>query len=553
MGSPQNEGLQPPRSSLSGAEPTRPELTVQDQNALGSGPSGSGELRTPLAKLPNPTAETPDEIKAALASIASEQLPRRQLRHAARIAQVHGIKFTSELDAVRQLREAGINLFAPASSVRNVSSGGDARPSATSAAPPREVGKKMLRLPGDNSRLPKRAKLVASRSPNHPVEVRHAAEILRMRKDIVLRRRIRLVLLWARMFAFVLVPTMLAGWYFYVVATPMYSVRSEFVLLETGSSSSSTTLGGLFSGTNYGNSQYSTAVEGYLKSREVMERLDDASGFRSHFQNPNIDPLQRLSLNATLETTYKFYKRFVLIDYDEIDQIIRMEVIATDPAVAAEWSRQLVKYAEDQVDKLTQRLREDQIRDAQASYDAAQEALETSQLKLLSLQREFKIISSELEVGLVLGQINELEKQLIEERVSLRQMATNSEPNESRMELSKRRIATLEDEVAALRTRLSESSDKASSLAQIQSMLFEAEADMQTRQMLRLKALQSMETARTEAKSQVRYLSLSVSPIPTDEPSYPRALENTLGTMMILLGIYLTLSTAVNIWREKVS
>lgn len=230
-----------------------------------------------------------------------------------------------------------------------------------------------------------------------------------------------------------------------------------------------------------------------------------------------------------------------------------MDVMAADPQIAADWSRQLISYAEGQVDHLTQRLREDQMRDAQAGYDAAQEELVASQRRMIELQEKFKILSTDSEVGLIVGQISGLESQLTQERLSLAQMEANPNPNQARMEPIKRRIATLENEVATLRARLTENGGGTTSLAEVQGELLVAQADMQTRQMLLAQALQSMETARIEANRQVRYLSLSVSPIPPDEPSYPRAFENTLVTMLILLGIYLMVSMTAAILREQVS
>jgi capsular polysaccharide transport system permease protein len=355
------------------------------------------------------------------------------------------------------------------------------------------------------------------------------------------------------MFAFVLLPTFIAGWYFYIVATPMYSVRSEFVIQQAGPASSGGSLGGLFSGTAFATSQDSIAVQGYLQSREAMGRLDEDLGFRAHFQGEEIDPLQRLDPDATLEAAYKVYKKFLKISFDTTEGVIRMDVIAADPAVAADWSRQLIAYAEGQVDHLTQRLREDQMRDAKEGYEAAQAALTTSQRQLIELQEKFKIISSETEVGMIVGQISGLENQITQERLSLAQMESNPEPNQARMEPVKRRIATLEAQVAELRSRLTEDSASQSSLAEIQGELLVAQSDLQTRQLLLAQALQSMETSRVEANRQVRYLSLSVSPIPPDESSFPRAFENTLVTMLILLGIYLMVSMTAAILREQVS
>ena len=511
------------------------------------------------APAPIRKATTPEEIAAVNAAIATERLTGRQLRRAVIIAESRRLSFTSEYDAIRLLREAGLDPFSRASLLRVVAP--SAKPAAAAPGPedpaaevqPAITGRELARLPGDSVQLPAKMKPMKLPSTEQRAEVNQAAEILRMQQDIARRRRRRLALLGARLFAFVLLPTFLAGWYFYMIATPMYAVRSEFVIQQAGPASSGGSLGGLFSGTAFATSQDSIAVQGYLQSREAMTRLDKDLGFRAHFQSETIDPLQRLEPDASLEAAYRVYKKFLKISFDTTEGVIRMDVLAADPNVAAAWSKQLISYAEGQVDHLTRRLREDQMREAQAGYDSAQKSLTESQQHLIELQEKFKIISTDAEVGLVVSQISQLESQITQERLSLAQMESNPEPNQARMDPVKRRIATLEDQVAELRARLTEASPDAASLAEVQGQLVVAQADLQTRQLLLAQALQAMETSRIEANRQVRYLSMSVSPIPPDEPAYPRAFENTMVTMLILLGIYLMVSMTAAILREQVS
>ena len=111
----------------------------------------------------------------------------------------------------------------------------------------------------------------------------------------------------------------------------------------------------------------------------------------------------------------------------------------------------------------------------------------------------------------------------------------------------------MESEIAALRSKLTQGSDGGESLAQVQSQLLVAQADVQTRQLMLAQAIQSMETARAEANRQTRYLSLSVKPIPPDEAAYPRAFESTLVAALIFCGIYLMISMTAAILREQVS
>jgi capsular polysaccharide transport system permease protein len=132
-------------------------------------------------------------------------------------------------------------------------------------------------------------------------------------------------------------------------------------------------------------------------------------------------------------------------------------------------------------------------------------------------------------------------------------MESNATPNQARMEPLKRRIATLESEIALLRSKLVEEDSSGQSLARVQSELAIAQADADTRQMMLSQSLQSMETARIEANRQARYISLSVAPVAPDEATYPRAFENTMVAMMIFAGIYLILSMTAAILREQVS
>lgn len=496
-------------------------------------------------------AQGTERVETTLAAIEAEQISRRHLRRALQIAKVHGIEAKSEFDAVRLLRDAGIDPFSLASMVPIVSSVGDpiAALHDSKARSRQEHRRKRARLPSDAMVSPRRARKLAFDTSEQHAEVNQAAEILRMQQDIARRRRRRLRHIALNMFAFVMLPTFLSGCYFYMIATPMYSVQSEFFIQQAGQASSGKLFGGLLSG----NSPDSFAVEGYLKSVDAMVRLDADSDFRAHFENEEIDPFQRLSPDATLETAYKVYRKFIDVSFDPKDEMIRMNVMAADPEIAANWSRQLIRYAEDQVDQLSQRLKADQMRDAQRSYEAAEEAVSASQRRLAELQQKYGAISGRIEVALVVSQLSRLEDQILQDRLSLAQMEGNLDPNQSRMELAKRRIAAIEAQIATLRARMTGDSVSETSIAKIQADLLQAEADLKSRQMLASKALVAVEAARLEAHRQSRYLLLSVSPIPPDEPNYPRTFTATLLTMLIFLGFYLTGSLVVQSLREQFS
>ena len=506
---------------------------------------GFAGMRFPTAA-PAATAATEQSAPAQIDAIRQEGLTGRQLRMARRLAQKHGLPATSDFDAVRLLRNAGIDPFQTNSVLELVAAAGN-------GAPPLPPESRALTLTpgGDGIQLPQTIKPVQVPSAELAAEQAHIAEVARIQRDIVARRKRKSLLLMARLFVFVGLPTLLAGFYYYTIATPLYASHTEFVIQQA--ESSSTGLGSLIKGSAFATSQDSIAVQGYLQSQDAMQRLDADIGFRAHFSDPTIDPIQRIEPGASNTALYKLYRRNVKISYDPTEGLIKMEVIAANPQTAVKFSKALIGYAEEQVDQLTARLRGDQMKGALEAYQDAEKKLTEANIKVIDLQEKNKIVSSETEIGLVSSQIGSLESQLTLEQLSIAQMESNATPNKARMDPIKRRIVTLEDQIAQLRSKLTESSATGQSLARVQSELLIAQSDVGTRQILLSTALTAMEAARNEANRQTRYLSLAVSPIAPDEPTYPLAFENTLVVMLIFIGIYLMISMTVAILHEQVT
>lgn len=464
----------------------------------------------------------------AIAAIQAENLTGRQLRTARRIAQRHGLSASSDLEAVHFLRRKGIDPFDPSALLAIV---GQARQADEKIQLPQTVAP-------------------ARNLPAQPLgEAERAREIIAIQRDIVRRRRRNLLRLLARLAAFVLFPTLLAGAYYAVVATPLYATKSEFVIQQAENPASG--IGSMFRGTQFATSQDSIAVQGYLQSRDAMLRLDKDLGFKAHFSEPGIDPVQRLDPAASNEQAYRLYRRNVKIGYDPTEGIIKMEVIAADPALSQRFAEALISYAEEQVDNLSSRLREDQMEGARASFEAAEARVLGAQEKVLDLQQALGVLDPMSESNAAMSQISSFEVQLQTKRLELSQLLDNASPNRARVDGAKGDIARLEALIANLRSQLTQGSAGTASLAQVTGQLRIAEADLETRQMMLSQALQQLENARIEANRQVRYLETSVSPVAPDEPTYPRTFENTLLAFLIFGGIYLMVSLTASILKEQ--
>jgi len=544
------EDMPPPAT-----ERMRPRVVSPDTDTAQAGEQADAGARAAAATAPAPGAEAQPQARsgevssaretsaeAAIDAIRREGLTGRQLRMARRVAQKHNLPATSDFDAVRLLRQKGIDPFqrsnmlelvVPHSSEQHA---GDGTPKGHAQLP--------QTVPAHSQTLPS--------TELSPAQEREQ-EITEIQRDIGRRRRKKMALLMTRLMFFVLLPTAVVGWYFYAVATPMYATKSEFLILKADNAGGGTGLGSLLSGTQFATSQDSIAVQSYLQSKDAMLRLDEDEGFKAHFAQQWIDPVQRLPENPSNEQAYKIFSRFVKIGFDPTEGVIRMEVVAADPEVSADFARSLLSYAEDRVNHLSEQKRSDQMRDALKSFETAQEERRKAQEALVGLQQQGAILDPEGVIAALRGQINNIEVQLQQKQLELAALMDNARPNKAKVEGAQGDVRRLETLLARLNEKMVDASKGENSLAQLSVRIQMAQADLTTRDMMLQSALQQVEQTRMEANRQVRYLTTSVEPVASQEPTYPRKFENTILAFLIFSGIYLMISLTASILREQVT
>jgi len=479
----------------------------------------------------SPPSTDIDEIKR-------EGLTGRQLRVARRLAQKNGLAATSDYDAVRLLREKGIDPFERA----NLLDLAAERKSAENQT------KDKITI-----QLPQTIKEVPQTLPGRELSPsqRRDFEIGEIQKDIARHRKRKLFALFARLAVFVFLPTFLVGLYFYRYATPMYASDSAYSILQADGAGAS--FGGFLSGTQYATAQDSVATQEFLESKDALIRLERDIGFAEIFKQDWIDPIQRLSPDASLEETYKLYKRMITIGYDPSDGIIRMEVAAPAPDIAVNISNRLLSYAEDTINGLSELKREDQMREALASFELAQDERRKAQEDLIELQLQGALLDPENVIAGLRSRINLLETEIQEKELQLAALLDNARPNKAKVDGVRADIARLNVVLEDLNAEMLDVSEGENSLARLSVRIQMAQADLVTRDMMLQTAMQHMETTRSEANRKVRYLTVSVNPVPSQEPSYPRKFENTILAFLLFAGIYLMISLTASVLREQVS
>jgi capsular polysaccharide transport system permease protein len=531
-------------------KPQAPDAPRAAAASRGEAPRAAAPSQAAAASAARPTPPTDarsGEVSSAtevsgeqdIDAIRREGLTGRQLRMARRVAQKHGLAPTSDFDAVRLLRAEGIDPFQRSNMLELVV--------------PQDKQSTGTALQKGRIQLPQTVAAGGRNLPStdvNPME-RRMREISDIQRDITKRRRRKMGLLMVRLAFFVGLPTIMGGYYFYNIATPMYATDSQFLIIQNEGTGGLGPLGGLLP-TQFANSADSIATQSYLQSKDAMLRLDRDVGFMKHFSDPAIDPIQRMNPDASNEEAYKHYKDNVKIGYDPTEGMIRMEVSAADPEVAKDFSEHLLQYAEERVNALSQQKREDGMRDAREAYEQTVAKRREAQEALIKLQVD-NGVDPQAVIASIRGQITNYETLLLEKELELAALLDNPRPNRAKVDGAQGDVRRLSAQLDKLNERMNSATEGTNSLAQQAVSLQLAQADLAAADAALQASQTQMEQARTEASRQVRYLTVAVRPVASQSASYPRKFENTILTFLIFAGIYLMLSLTSSILKEQVT
>ena len=151
------------------------------------------------------------------------------------------------------------------------------------------------------------------------------------------------------------------------------------------------------------------------------------------------------------------------------------------------------------------------------------------------------------------GQINGIEVQLQDKRLRLAALQSNLRPPAARVAAAEGEVARLESMLSDLNAQMTSATHGAQSLAEVAIAAQIAQTDLATRDLMLQAAMDRLETARRDADSQARYLSVSVAPVPPQDATYPRVWQDTALAVLIFAGIYLMMSLTTSILREQVT
>lgn len=379
-------------------------------------------------------------------------------------------------------------------------------------------------------------------------ETETAAPTPQVRSDRAALRFRRRVLTGARLLVFVVLPGALAGWYFFVMASPLYMAETRFVI-QTPFAAAASQQGQTVQETAAREASLAAALHEFLRARPALRQLDSEEGFKAHFQQEHVDPVRRLLPDADDDAAFQTYRRHVLIDHDPAFGMVTVRVWALSADDSLRFAEALVRLARTQLDTMGAHLREDALRSARDHLEEIQRDLVFARQQQAELEHA---LAPDRDAGAMRSApfAGQLDARLRPGRVRLQAMRGDlAAPHP--LEAWEDAMGAQIDAVPVQRAN-----GPAAPLpdsAELQRQLVAAQTEVETHELMRAQALEQIEQIQGEIARQTAALIVAVAPVAADRPDYPRAAEYTAVAVLGFLGLFLLVSLTGAALRKRAS
>ena len=200
-----------------------------------------------------------------------------------------------------------------------------------------EIDKQRRIKEAAENRAQEEAAKVAERMSTARAKIANRTDVEAARKRLMAFRRKNLKTLGLRVCATVVLPTILVGVYLFSIQSPIYVSQSKFALEPIGHIQTQQTTSPFSSNTL---SRDANQVKEVILSPQMLDVLNEKSGFETHFQVAQLDPVTRArsDLNGLL-------KHNISISVNGQDGIVHLKVQATDKASAQAFAQTIQDHA----------------------------------------------------------------------------------------------------------------------------------------------------------------------------------------------------------------
>lgn len=331
--------------------------------------------------------------------------------------------------------------------------------------------------------------------------------------------------LWLSFCCAVLLPCLLSAAYLFFVAQDRFASKAGFTIRQEDSVQGADLLGGMSQILGTGGAGHADLLFEYLRSQDLVLRLEDQLGLRAHFaQHWPHDPVQSLPPEGSIDQLVRFWARALRVSFDRNTGLILLEARANDPAYAQAVAQAVVEESERMVNRLNAQARRDRLVNAQADLETAELQLRAAREALAEFRALTQIVDPDADIQGRMGVLNNLQQQLAQALVEHDLLAMITDERDPRMRQAVRRIDVVRERISEERLNFTTQdltvaqTDYPRVIARYESL----RADQELAARRYEAAMRAWDLAQSSAERQNLYLALFIPPTLAEEAGHPR-------------------------------
>lgn len=332
--------------------------------------------------------------------------------------------------------------------------------------------------------------------------------------------------------AVVIIPTVLSTLYFGIFASDVYISESRFVV-KAPKQAAIDGVGLLLQSAGFNNANEEVyTTNDYILSRSALQQLNRDGAVTAAYSSKSISVFDRFNpwgWNGSFEKLFKYYIDHVQISSDSRSAISTLVVRAYTSQDALRLNGRLLVLAEDMVNRLNARGREDLIRYAQSEVDAAEQHARKASLALAAYRNQKGVVDPQQQAAIQLQMVSKLQDELITVKSQLIQLRAFT-PENPQIPVLQKRARILSEEIYEQTGRVA-GSNKSLAAAAVEYQRLQLENGFAERQLA--VAMASLQEARNEARRKQVYVERIVNPNRPDSALEPRRLRGILATFVV--------------------
>jgi len=339
------------------------------------------------------------------------------------------------------------------------------------------------------------------------------------------------------------------SFYILFIKSELYESNSTIVIKNL--SNKTANFGGFsFLIPNSSSTQDIFVIESFLSSFDELDKLDKKFHLKEHYSSDEVDIVDRLKPWNTKEDFLKLYLKRLIYIYDQTTGLVTIGFLHTDPKIAYEIVKELIRDANEQLNQYNKIIAQKQLKFIKKQVEENKKALDESIKKLEEFQNKHIILDPTQTATAQFTLLSNLEATLIEKKTKLNELSQYMNEKSFEIIRLKNEIKNLEKTIAKIKKALANPKRKALNV-----YIFEFErlkGMVELNKELYKQSLLQLEQLKAEINKNSKTLLEITKPYIPQGYKYPEKLKDIITIALVLLLLYGIISLIQAIIKEHI-